>query len=188
MRLQIRLVFRSRHCSPILQSFQTFQHQRGLSPRQTGCTCNYRRDIGAVRKSARRCSKCRPFKGHTDEIDALAFSADNTRLASAGRDRTIRVWDCDNSKFVRAWDAGCAVGVLAFSTDGKLLISAGDDQLVRVWQVEDGKLLHTLKGHTGSVVSLLRVRRQDRVRRTRPNHPRLGFGDRHGSRPHRRAA
>ena len=103
-----------------------------------------------------------PFKGHTGEIDALAFSADSTLLASAGGDRSIRLWDCDNDRFVRAWDGLCAVGALVFSADGKLLISGGDDQMVRVWRVADGKLLHTLKGHTGSVVSLL-ARRDGKI-------------------------
>ncbi|SRR5258708_5800352 len=35
----------------------------------------------------------RTLKGHTDEVYSVAFSPDNTQLASASRDRSIPIWD-----------------------------------------------------------------------------------------------
>ncbi len=95
------------------------------------------------------------FKGHTDEINGLAFSSDSNFLASASSDRTVRIWDCENAKHFRTIDGGCSVSAVAFGKSGKTVLSGGDDHLIRIWNMADGKLVKTLKGHEGSVVSLL---------------------------------
>ena len=33
------------------------------------------------------------YEGHTDNVFALCWSSDGRTLASAGRDRTIQIWD-----------------------------------------------------------------------------------------------
>ena len=41
--------------------------------------------------------------------------------------------------------------------DGQTLASGSDDNTVRLWRVTDGVLPHTLKEHTGGVVSVVFV-------------------------------
>jgi WD40 repeat protein len=43
---------------------------------------------------------------------------------------------------------------VAFAPDGATLVSGSYDRTVRLWRVADGALLHTLKGHTGTVESV----------------------------------
>jgi WD40 repeat protein len=74
------------------------------------------------------------LKGHTHEIFAAAFLPDGSRLASAGRDRTIHLWDlATGDELIRLPGHNNYVFSLAFSPDGNTLVSGSGDYTVRVW-------------------------------------------------------
>ncbi len=101
-------------------------------------------------------NKMHELKAHADEITALAFhpTSETDLLATASNDRTVQIRKISTGAVVHKLDAGCAAQAIAFAPDGRLF-TAGDDNLVRVWDSATGKLFDTLKGHTGTVVSLL---------------------------------
>ena len=80
----------------------------------------------------------RILDGHTAPIASLAVSPDNTMLASASWDRTIRLWPLNGGEpRVLEGNAQNANGV-AFSPDGKNVVSAGYDATVRIWPLAGG--------------------------------------------------
>lgn len=98
------------------------------------------------------------FTGHTDVVYALDFSPDGKRLASAGYDRVIRIWDTASpatatpSQVLK--DHSDTVYGLAWHAAGKLLASAGADRAVKVWDVATGKRLYTLSDPTDWVYTV----------------------------------
>jgi hypothetical protein len=77
---------------------------------------------------------CRVLRGHTDEAFAAAFHPDGTRLATAGRDRAIWLWDLATGEDVaRLQGHTDYVWSLAFSPDGKTLASGSGDTTARLW-------------------------------------------------------
>jgi WD40 repeat protein len=78
--------------------------------------------------------ECQVLRGHTDEVFAVAFHPDGTRLATAGLDRAIRLWDLERGEDVaRLQGHRSFVWSLAFSPDGATLASGGGDATVHLW-------------------------------------------------------
>jgi WD40 repeat protein len=77
---------------------------------------------------------CQVLRGHTDDVFAVAFHPDGTRLASAGRDRAVWLWDLARGEEVaRLQGHTSLVFSLAFSPDGATLASGSEDSTVRLW-------------------------------------------------------
>jgi WD40 repeat protein len=73
------------------------------------------------------------LRGHNGSAPNLAYSRDGKRLATAGRDKTIRIWDTATWQELAALEGHTtAVTGVAFSPDGRSLISVGGG-LLKVW-------------------------------------------------------
>jgi WD40 repeat protein/serine/threonine protein kinase len=95
------------------------------------------------------------LRGHGNVVRAVAWNRDGTRLASAGHDGTVKVWEAATGQEIRTLRGHRQeVNAVAWSPDGTRLASASQDGTVKVWEAATGTATLTLRGHTQSVESV----------------------------------
>jgi WD40 repeat protein len=111
--------------------------------RTDGATGPVRIDALSVLKSGR----------HIASQWGLAASSDGRWFATAGFDRTVKLWDARTLKQVRCFDEFAGqVWCVAFSPDSTKLATGSES--VKLWDVRNGRLLCEYKGHTALVMAL----------------------------------
>ena len=83
----------------------------------------------------------------------LALSPDGSRLAVAGKNTGINLWDAGSGKLLRTLATENSVWSLRFSPDGRRLASAGWTSGVSVWNLEDDSPPQKISGHRLNVWS-----------------------------------
>ncbi|KAF3076988.1 hypothetical protein CFAM422_000564 [Trichoderma lentiforme] len=96
------------------------------------------------------------LEGHTSSINAVSFSPDCQRLASASDDFAVLLWDANTGALLKSLTAHTSkVLSVAFSPNGERLASGSYDGRVCLWDVDTGVMVWNAKKHDNPVLSVI---------------------------------
>ena len=90
---------------------------------------------------------------HEDNGVFATYSPDGTRIVTASRDHTARVWNArDGKPLTPPLLHGGVVNHAAFSRDGNWIVTASADGKAQVWNARTGEKAGSAMRHAGSVI------------------------------------
>lgn len=95
------------------------------------------------------------YQDHRGSIKAIAWSPDGARIASAGKDNTVHVWNAaTGDRLVMYQEHTQAVEAVTWSPDGLEIASGSSDATVQIWGSRTGKTTLTYTNHRESIRAL----------------------------------
>jgi WD40 repeat protein len=92
---------------------------------------------------------------HDNFIFSVRYSPDGSKIATAGADRFVRVWDAHTGELIINLGGIREFNFDAqFSPDGNQIATSDEEGFIQLWDVESGELLSSLSGHNSSVLRL----------------------------------
>ena len=89
------------------------------------------------------------LQGHTNVVNALAFTPDSKRLLSASADRSIRLWEVQSRQALQAF-TGHRGSVVDIAAAGERFVSASNDGSVKLWNLNNDAALASASLHRGA--------------------------------------
>jgi WD40 repeat protein len=87
-------------------------------------------------------------KGHELAVVAVAVSPDSNFVATASKDKSIKLWELSTAREIRSFlGHEMTVSSIDISADGRVLLSGSYDKSARLWDIATGKLIATLSGN-----------------------------------------
>jgi WD40 repeat protein len=87
-------------------------------------------------------------------LRALDYSPEGRRVATAGDDGIIRIWDAATGKILQTFQDGHSISCVAFHPRSPWVASGSSRGTVTLWDLATAQPIRPFKGHTGRVRSL----------------------------------
>ena len=95
------------------------------------------------------------FREHSDYVRAVTWSLDGKRIASAGDDQLVHIWNPIDGSIIYTYTGHSdQVRALAWEPTGERIVSGSASQDFQVWEGTNGKKLLTYEGHVGNAIGL----------------------------------
>lgn len=93
--------------------------------------------------------------GHQQPVNFVQYSPDGSMIASASFDKSVRLWNGVNGKFMAVFRAHVqSVYQVAWSADSRMIVSSSKDSTIKLWSVSKKKMIEDLPGHADEVYAV----------------------------------
>lgn len=95
------------------------------------------------------------LKPHRWQVSCLDFNYHGSRLATAGWDKEVHIWELDDLKVITTLEGVHQVAITSLCWQrphGQLLCTGSADHTAALWNADTGTYLKTLSGHEGWVL------------------------------------
>lgn len=94
----------------------------------------------------------RTFSGHTNYVQSVAFSPNDSFLLTGSSDTTAKLWDVATGECIRTFIGHTGPGVYSavFSPDGTSVLTSSYQE-TKLWSIATGACIRTFIGHNHSV-------------------------------------
>lgn len=88
-------------------------------------------------------------------VNNVVFNIDNTLMATASSDRTIKLWTIPTGKLTATLKGHTdAVLALRFTRNDKFIFSVGEDKTLNLWSIDSAKIIYSKKDHLKAIRAL----------------------------------
>jgi serine/threonine protein kinase len=92
------------------------------------------------------------YRGHSSSINAIVWSPDGTKIASASSGKTVQIWEVATGNKLLTYQAHTdAVLAVSWSPDGQWIVSGSKDETVKVWNTTTRNTRFSVKGHSNLI-------------------------------------
>ncbi|KAF8950054.1 Notchless protein 1 [Entomortierella lignicola] len=93
--------------------------------------------------------------GHQKTVNHVSFSPDGRYIASASFDKSVKIWDSRDGKFITSLRGHVAeVYQVVWSSDSRMLLSCSKDSTIKLWDIKTKKMKMELPGHLDEVFTV----------------------------------